>query len=181
MPKGIVIHHSADRDLGRVQISLETRGLGYHLIIARDGSITQHAWLDHGVWHAGKALWMGYSPNTYFLSISLLSWGEIKRDGKVFKTWSGAVLPDSEVVERVSNVNGQKYYWDAATPEQLASLSRLCQWCIDNGVPIKNICGHDECAIPKGRKSDPGGVLPMTMQEYRDFLAVDRTKTGGII
>jgi len=157
-------------------------------VIERDGRTSQLAKFDRCVWHAGKAIWNGQSPNARFLAVSLLTWGEVRAEyGGVygvsqFKAWNGSVLPNEEIVCRVSN-NGtdQKYWWDAATNAQVASLTRFCLWAVDHGISIDNICGHDECAIPKGRKSDPGGVLPMTMLDYRDQLAIEHLKTRCVV
>jgi N-acetyl-anhydromuramyl-L-alanine amidase AmpD len=170
-PIGAVIHHTADRDLARVRSTLDSRGLGYHLIIARDGSVTQHGWLTHQMWHAGKALWQGYSPNHRFVGVSLLSWGEVKldTDGK-YKSWSGSIIPAEDIQHRAGNLNSGFYYWDSATPEQFLSLVKVCVWLSKNGVYPKLVCGHDECALPKGRKSDPGGVLPVTMEVFREMI-----------
>lgn len=181
-PVGIVVHHTADRDLGRVRTSLDQNGLGYHLIIARDGSVTQHGWLDRQMWHAGKALWNGHSPNHRFLGVSLLSWGEVKLDdvdGR-WKSWSGATIPETEVVHRQANVGQGFFYWDAATPEQFKSLTDVCLWLCNQGIWPKLVCGHDECALPRGRKSDPGGVLPVSMMDFRDMLTV-RTRPLRIL
>ena len=134
------------------------------------------------MWHAGKAIWKGYSPNQRFLGVALLSWGEVKKDtdGR-FKTWNDEILSKNEVYWRVSN-NGTNalYYWDGATPEQMASLTKIALWAAECGLPIDNICGHDECALPPGRKSDPGGVLPMPMMEFRKSLKTDFEKTGPV-
>src|SRR5512138_1274907 len=74
-PIGAVIHYTADRDEERVRRSLEQTQLCYHLIISRNGNVIQHAWLHRQTWHAGKAVWRGFSPNQRFLGIALMSWG----------------------------------------------------------------------------------------------------------
>lgn len=177
-PNGIVIHYTADRDEVRAQKSLDERGLAYHLVIHRSGVIVQHAWLDRQAWHAGKAWWRGFSPNVRFLGIALVSWGELKHehDPAAFVSWNGTPIPKEEVSFRRGNVNAEGYYWDSATDAQMAALNNICLWAMANGIPVENICGHDECATPIGRKIDPGGVLPMTMLNYRQFLAMDMLK-----
>lgn len=175
-PTGITIHHAADRRLDVVRLELEQKGLGYHIIIDREGKIYSNAYLTHRVWHAGKAVWRGLSPNSTHLAISLLSWGEVKPIGGAapdFKAWSGVSVAKADVAHRQSNTKpGQElFYWDAATQPQLDALKRVCLWCVQQGIDPQHICGHDECALPIGRKSDPGGVLPFTMAEFRLLLS----------
>ena len=43
----------------------------------------------------------------------------------------------------------------APTDAQYDALSRLIIQKITDGVPIRHIVGHDEIALPKGRKDDP--------------------------
>lgn len=179
-PSGIVVHYTADRGLDVVRKSLVESGLCYHFIIARDGHIEQHAWANATVWHAGKAEWAGLSPNRAFLAIALESWGELKVDAdNNFSSWNGQAFED-HAAKRPNNVNGTTSWWDAASLDQLEALDKLCLWAVENGVLVDNICGHDECATPKGRKIDPGGVLPVTMAEYRAFLGGEAAKQGAV-
>lgn len=170
MPIGIVVHHTADRDLARSRRALEQNGLGYHVIISRDGSMTQLGYFDQKMWHAGKAVWNGHSPNSRFIAVSLLSWGELKFDHGKFKTWTDVEIPQAETAHRPANIAKGFFYWDAATNEQFSSLLDFCVWACDAGIRPEFICGHDECAIPAGRKSDPGGVLPVTMEDFRKLV-----------
>lgn len=178
-PVGIVVHYTAERGMQNIRSALVASGLCYHLIIGRDGKVEQHAWLDHVVWHAGKALWRGMSPNHRFLAVALESWGEVKcedepQDG--FTSWTGADVPSDDVVARPGNIQKATSFWDAATERQLAALDDLCLWACAQGIDPLNICGHDECALPLGRKIDPGGVLPMGMEDFRKSVAVARGK-----
>lgn len=165
LPQGVTVHYSADRDLSRTISALDKRSLGYHLIIERDGTVFQIADLTGRLWHAGKAIWNGRSPNQTHLSIALLSWGWLKeRAPGAYESWNGMMVPTSDVARR----RGQ--WWDKATAEQEASLRYLLEWLALHGIPIADMCGHDECALPSGRKSDPGGVLELTMGEMRAAL-----------
>lgn len=180
-PIGVVIHYTAERGLAQARRSLDQSGLCYHLIIGRDGSCEQHAWLDMQVWHAGKATWNGYSPNVRFLAVAVESWGEVTLDPverTLYRSWSGAKVPETQVTERPDNLRGDMLHWDACTPEQLETLQKALFWAVDLGVDPENVCGHDECALPVGRKTDPGGVLPMRMVEYRKFLMNEKAEAN---
>jgi len=165
-PAGITIHYTADRSPERTVKSLASAGLGYHYLVDRDGTVFQLADTNRSVSHAGKAMWLELSNNRSHLAISLLSWGKLTelKDGHCV-AWNGLAINKQDIAYRGG------FYWDAATPAQEKALvdllKVLCFHCIDTA----DICGHDESAIPPGRKTDPGGVLSMTMSELRSKLA----------
>jgi hypothetical protein len=93
----------------------------------------------------------------------LISWGEVEQLAPgAFESWNGQAITTSEVVRRCGD-----RWWDAATPEQEKTLLDVLSWLCEKGIDVSQICGHDECAIPHGRKTDPGGVISMTMEELR--------------
>lgn len=165
-PSGVTVHYTADRDLQRTIRALAARDLAYHLIVDRDGTVYQMVPLTKTVWHAGKATWGSASPNRSHLSISLMSWGEVERLAPgAFETWNGLAIPTADVEDR------RGAFWDAATPAQEVALVEALVWACGLGIAVGNICGHDECALPKGRKIDPGGVISKTMEELRAAVA----------
>lgn len=171
-PKGIVVHFTAGGSVSGSIDYLIKSGLGYHILVDRDGSITQMTSLDRMVWHAGKAHWGGYSPNKSFLSISLANWGKLtpRVDSGEYVSWSGKVIPEKQIRFAPGNVEGV-HPWEAATLDQEEVLEQFCLWCVSNlGIAIDNICGHDECALPLGRKNDPGGTIHLPMKDYRLYL-----------
>jgi len=164
-PVGVTVHHSADRDLAQVEAYGAAEKIGYHIIIDRDGSAHQTAHLDACVAHAGKASWNKVSPNRGHVAVCVLSWGRVKREGDKFTTWTTEELPHDQIAHR------QGGYWDEATEIQELALWDCLEWlCREFGILPDNVCGHDECALPKGRKDDPGGVLSLTMTEVRAYL-----------
>lgn len=170
-PQGVTVHYSADRDLERVLQSDAQDGYCYHILIDRDGSVIQSCYFDQKTWHAGNARWKGLSPNSSHVAICLLSWGRLTPGPNGdFLSWSGATVPAAEVASRPDNLTGQVAPWDIATPAQEAALEKACLWLMANGIQSSQIAGHDEVAIPKGRKDDPGGVLSRTMPDFRLYL-----------
>lgn len=172
-PLGVTVHYTANRSVSRTVAELVANGLGYHLTIDRSGSATQMISFDKTCYHAGRAVWRGLSPNHNHLAVSLVSWGYLSVSKRgVFTSYSGAVLPQNEVAHRPDNIGGLKLMWDAATPAQVSTLINVLRFCMTSfSIGPENICGHDECAMPVGRKMDPGGVLPFTMKELREILA----------
>jgi N-acetylmuramoyl-L-alanine amidase len=174
-PQGVTVHYSAERDAQATVAALKTAGdgysLGYHILVAQNGDVIQLTSFDKKVYHAGKASWLGLSPNSHHIAISLLSWGQLVDRGGLLQSWTGAGVTTDQAAFRPNNVNGEKCWWDRATLLQETAFLQLCRWLVAKGIPSNAFTGHDECAIPQGRKVDPGGVLSMTMPQLRALLA----------
>ena len=167
-PLGVTVHHAADRNLDRVKQEGVDRKEGYHLVIDRDGNCHQTTYFTHTVSHAGKAQWMTKSPNREHIAVSLLAWGRlVPGPQSTWLSWSKAIVKSSDVAFRPGNLTGGNFHWDAFTTAQEAALFEFLTWCIGLGMDPRNFCGHDECALPFGRKDDPGGSLSMTMSQLR--------------
>ncbi len=171
-PQGVTIHYTAGRSLAGSIEALKQRDLNYHLIIDRDGKITQTSFLRWRVNHAGKAIWNGVSPNQTHVAVCLVSWGELeevtdKKGETIYTAWNGSIVRDA--VQRKDSF-GNMSWWDSTTFIQENSLLGVLEWFVGCGINPMNICGHDEAALPKGRKRDPGGVLSLSMAQIRDRL-----------
>jgi N-acetyl-anhydromuramyl-L-alanine amidase AmpD len=160
-PSGVTIHYTASRNIDSVIDTLANSKLNYHFIIDRQGHVYQNARLTHSVYHAGKAEWKGKSPNKSFISIALLNWGLLDDTGR---TWAGQRLPDDETHTR----HGKR--WDKCTLVQEERLLVLCKWLVCQGIYPDMICGHDECCIPPGRKTDPGGIMSYDISQLRKLV-----------
>ena len=160
LPTGITVHYTADGDIDRVKREMESRKVGYHFVIDRDGSIHQTASLAKSVNHAGNAKWNGQSPNRTHIAVSLVSWGLLIDENKA---WNGSA---------VHGVKRKGQWWDPATSAQEKALFVLLRGLMtDFQISAANICGHDECALPPGRKVDPGCIMTLTMPELRKALS----------
>jgi len=171
IPKGVTVHYTADGSAQGAIKALRAEGLGYHIIIDRAGAIYQTCYFSHSVAHAGVAKWNNRSPNREHIAVALVSWGAVAKKGDEFVAWTGAPIQASQVARRPGNLSNSLYHWHIATPQQEASLTMFLRWCILKGISHKDICGHDEAAIPAGRKADPGGVLSKLMAELRDEVS----------
>lgn len=159
-PRGVTVHYSADGSSERLRREMFATKIGYHFLIEKKGRIIQTSSLDKTVHHAGKAMWRDLSPNRHHIAIAFICWGKLNDKGH---TWTGLQIHNP--------VTRAKGMWEPATSEQEASLVRLLKFlCLSYKISPEDICGHDECAIPHGRKADPGGSLSMTMSELRAQL-----------
>lgn len=170
-PRGATLHYTADGSAEAAVKSYALSGYAYHLIVDRDGKVIQTASCTKAVWHAGKAVWRGLSPNRTCLAIAVVSWGALEPDGKGgWQSWAGTPVPAAEVAMR-KGLDGEERAWHAATPAQEESLLHVLRWAVALGVSPDEVHGHDECALPLGRKIDMGGVYSKTMPELRALLA----------
>jgi len=159
-PTGVTIHYTASRDLKSTHNTLLERGLNYHMIIDRDGMVTQTAIMTQRVHHAGPAAWRGKSPNRHHIAIALLNWGRLNNG----RTWAGQGIPREDIVTK------KGVQWHKATAQQERALLEVCRWLVCMGIDPDMICGHDECCLPKGRKTDPGGILSYSMPKLRRLV-----------
>ena len=168
-PVGITLHYTAGVGLQSIISSLREKKLGYHLIITKDGVAYQCSEFNFKLNHAGKAMWNHSSPNQSHIAVALESWGWVTQlTSGSFHSWSGKDLNVSDLRFK----NGK--WWDAATKPQEDSLLEFLRWALENGIEAENICGHDEAAIPKGRKEDPGGTLTVDTPTLRKILSVKK-------
>lgn len=166
---GVTVHYTASSDVPGTVRELVARSLGYHLIIDRDGTLYRMASFGMKLAHAGIATWRGESPNARHLAIAVVSLGFLDANGRAFE---GSVVPPFMRMLRAGNVDKTPRLWHVANTSQEKRLTDVLVWFVQHGMPAENICGHDECALPLGRKSDPGGVLSWPMQELRSLVAV---------
>jgi len=162
-PRYLVIHYTAGRSARESIGFLATRAAeaSAHVVIARDGTITQMVPFDRVAWHAGKSLWEGIRGlNSHSLGIELDNAGMLKRgpNGKWF-SWFGDRYPEEEVAEAVHrNEKGVVRGWHVYTPKQLAAALELATLLV-RSYGIRDVIGHDD--ISPGRKQDPGPLFPM--------------------
>lgn len=139
-----------------------------HLVIGRNGSITQLVPFDTVAWHAGSSAWQNLSGlNEYSLGIELDNAGTLIRavDCKWY-AWFGDAYPENQVIETNHKHETVKRGWHLYSSEQLSVALEVAQVLIDH-YHLKDILGHDD--IAPGRKSDPGPAFPMFSFRSRLF------------
>ena len=132
-----------------------------HLIIDRDGSITQMVALNRRAWHAGVSRWGELSDiNTYSVGIELVN------AGKLTKRLDGQWLSSSKSVVSAADVSIARHKnestdagWQEYTEQQLMALVAAGQ-AIASKYGIVDVLGHDD--IAPTRKVDPGPLFPMS-------------------
>jgi len=184
-PSGITVHFTAgrsmkgDRDSENCLAYGKKQGYAYWCL-SRDGTIFQSHSLDSWGYHAGKAHWGQFtSCSDKMLGLEINCAGKLTKKGGKYFSWFGEEYPENEVRFVKAKENMIEGYYHKYTEAQEKSLIQLCLWLKSNNPDVfnfDNVAGHDEIAIPHGRKNDPGGSLSMTMPELRKMLRLEYAK-----
>lgn len=169
-PTLLVVHYSASQnERGTLRwLRMVESKVSAHFFIGRDGAATQLVPLDRAAWHAGPSEWAGRRGcNDYSIGVELANAGllvEPEYDGGSFALASsrdGERYHGPEPVLATlalrdgSTVRG---WWEPYAEPQLAALERLIADLRAAGYAFE-LAGHDEIAIPCGRKIDPGPLF----------------------
>lgn len=174
----IVIHYTA----GPYQSSLNTLvnpkvKASAHVLIDRDGSITQLIPFNEIAWHAGESSWgMRNGLNKYSIGIEIVNSGPLTKSGNVYRSWFGAAYNPSDVVEAIHRNQSTAKYWHVYTAEQIETVKQLCAELIETYPNINKILGHEE--IAPARKTDPGPAFPLDKLREQ-LLGSDRKNDGS--
>ena len=166
-PDTLVIHYTAGSS---AQSAIDTlcdteRRVSAHLVVGRDGAITQLVPFDTVAWHAGQSQWRGRTGlNHYAIGIEIDNAGQLEeRDGECV-SWFGRVYPPEEVVWGVHRNQQESTPWHLFPYEQLSVVDELCALLVTE-YGITEIVGHEE--IAPGRKIDPGPAFPLDEMRQR--------------
>lgn len=140
-----------------------------HVVIGRDGAITQLVPFDTVAWHAGESSYGGRSGfNRYAIGI------ELDNPGRLARTESGGYVapfgrsyPAEQVISAVHRNEKTASFWLTYPEPQITVAFDLCA-ALCNVYAIHQILGHEE--ISPGRKIDPGPAFPL--DRLRQLLIV---------
>ena len=130
-----------------------------HVVIARDGGITQLAPFDIKTWHAGVSHWNGLSGlNSFSIGIEMGNAGPLSKSGKHYSAWFGGDYSEDEVLHAKHKHEGIERYWHTYTEKQIESAVDLAGLLVKQ-YGLEDVLGHED--IARGRKTDPGPAFPM--------------------
>ncbi|MCB9447330.1 MAG: N-acetylmuramoyl-L-alanine amidase [Flavobacteriales bacterium] len=167
LPDTIIIHYTAGSSAESSVRSLcnPAAKASAHLVVGRDGSITQLVPFNIIAWHAGKSAYgdrVGY--NNYAIGIEIDNAGVLTKTGDVYQAWFGRTYPSNEVLYAVHRNEKSPRYWHTYTEQQIEAVETICRALIP-AYNIKTILGHEE--ISPGRKVDPGPAFPLDKMRER--------------
>lgn len=131
-----------------------------HLVIERDGAVTQLLPFDRVAWHAGVSSWGGISGvNGRAIGIEIVNPGCLaSRGAGKAVAWFGEVYDCAAwgIEQRTTPEHGAGL-WMPYAREQIAALEAILA-ALEAAYPIREVVGHYQ--VSPGRKVDPNPLLP---------------------
>jgi N-acetylmuramoyl-L-alanine amidase len=160
-PDTIILHYTAG---GSPESAIQTfknplSKASAHLIVARNGVITQMVPFNKIAWHAGESQYEGRTGfNKFSIGIEIDNAGLLEKRGDKYISWFGRTYPENDVVYAVHRNEFSSRYWHLYTEVQIEQVENICHLLMEY-YPVKSILGHEE--ISPGRKTDPGPAFPL--------------------
>jgi N-acetylmuramoyl-L-alanine amidase len=157
----LVMHYTAGRNAEESirWLTNPASSASAHLVIGRDGSITQLVPFDTKAWHAGVSAWEDrVGLNSYSIGIELDNAGALLRHGDRWRAWFGDEYEESEVLEAVHKNETERKGWHIYPPQQIDAALEVGILLVRQ-YKLRGVVGHED--IAPGRKLDPGPAFPM--------------------
>ncbi len=131
-----------------------------HLVIGRDGDITQMAPFNVICWHAGQSKWGNINGlNQYSIGIEMVNAGRLSIVGdKYVSKIDKVTIKETDVLLATHKNETRPDAWHEYTPKQIDACINVAAALVGN-YALKDILGHED--VSPGRKSDPGPAFPM--------------------
>ncbi len=134
-----------------------------HVVIGRDGAITQLVPFNRIAWHAGKSQWDGRSGlNGFSIGIELDNAGKLEQVGsRWISSATKRAYPSDDVLvanHKHDRPGTPSSGWQEYTEPQIAAALEVGQLLMQR-YKLKDVLGHED--IAPGRKTDPGPAFAM--------------------
>lgn len=164
----IVVHHTAGSARStEAYLENPAESASAHLLIHRDGTVTQLVPFDVIAYHAGAGEWNGLrSLNSHSIGIEMENLGMLEARDGAWYFGSRQVAPDS--VERFAGRNGTRQGWHRYTDAQIRAVFEV-SCALRRAYPtLETLVGDREISQ---RKTDPGPGFPLDAMRSRLFPA----------
>ncbi|MGH2342965.1 N-acetylmuramoyl-L-alanine amidase [Segnochrobactraceae bacterium EtOH-i3] len=131
-----------------------------HLVIDRNGAVTQLVGFDTVAWHAGKSSWNGLvGLNSWSIGIELVNAGKLwKKGGGKWVNWAGNVVSEDDLIEATHKHETSPAGWQIYPEPQLAAAIEIGR-ALHDAYDFDEVLGHEDIS-PKN-KIDTGPAFPM--------------------
>lgn len=179
LPDAVIIHYTAMTNAADAVKVLSTRkpeggNASAHLVIGKNGEITQLAKFNQRTWHAGESSYngrKGYNSLSIGIEIDNVGWLKKQENGKYSRTRLSAEYTEDQIVKEAHfNPKVRHIYWEKYTQKQIDVVFEVCN-LLRQYYGIIEVLGHDE--IAPDRKQDPGPAFPM--DELKSEVLSDRS------
>lgn len=167
LPDTIILHYTAG---GSAASAVDTFAgdevqASAHVIVARDGALTQMVPFNTIAWHAGRSVYENrIGLNRYAIGIEMVNAGRLEQSESDYVSWFGRSYPGDEVIRAMHRNEDEPAFWHRYTDRQLSAVYKLC-FTLIREYNIRHILGHEE--VSPGRKSDPGPAFPLDRMRER--------------
>jgi N-acetylmuramoyl-L-alanine amidase len=181
-PQYLVFHFTAGRNAKEsIDWLCDPRSqASAHLVVGRDGAITQLVPFNQKAWHAGVSHWSGLTGlNNYSIGIEMDNAGRLTKVGSTYRAWFQDEYPEEEVIQAKHKFEQDLSYWHTFTEVQIEKALELALILIKT-YGLRDILGHDD--IAPGRKNDPGPAFPlMNIRAKVLGRSIEKEKTYEVI
>lgn len=137
-----------------------------HVVVERDGTITQLVDFNKRAWHAGVSEWKGKSNcNAFSIGIEIVNPGKLDKDGRAWfhkKTEKGFTG-----IKRAKTAAHGDGWWLPYTPEQIEAVTALCKELVACYPGIEDITTH--YTVSPRRKIDTNPLFPLDAVRQEAF------------
>lgn len=151
-----------------------------HIVVERDGTVTQMVAFDTIAFHAGRSSWKGRQGcNAFTIGIEIVSPGVmVERNGEgllIYKSTNAQGKVVERIVERFPVSECERFNTKAHgrgvgipyTPQQVKAVEEICQALVRAYPSIEDITTH--WAISPGRKVDTTPLYPLEELRHAVF------------
>ena len=162
--KYLVMHYTAGRsaESSIKWLSNPQSRASAHIVIGRDGSVTQMVPFNKIAWHAGRSEWNGLiGLNKHSIGIELDNAGRLTPLGNLWLAWFGETFESKDVLvanHKSDRTGTPPSGWHTFPQVQLEKALEVAV-AIVHEYNLKDVLGHDE--ISPFRKVDPGPAFPL--------------------
>jgi N-acetylmuramoyl-L-alanine amidase len=160
-PHYLVFHYTAGKS-AKSSINWLTNpesNASAHLVLARDGTVTQLAPFNIKTWHAGISQWGRLSGlNSYSIGIEMDNAGPLNKVGDKYQAWFGTLYTADQVIYAKHRLDDRPRWWHAYTEVQIQRALELAQLLVRH-YGLKDVIGHED--IAPDRRRDPGPAFPL--------------------
>ena len=164
-PKFIVEHYTAGYTGKSAIDTFRNTEIAAHIVIDRDGTVTQMVPFNRRANHAGPSAWMGIEMlNNHSIGIEFVNIGyaKMRADGRLVNAYN-KVIPADEAATYIeapnSRVGSGRIFWEPYTEAQIAAGIEVNKAIIAH-YKIRDIVSHEQIDT-RGWKTDPGPAFPM--------------------
>ncbi|ARK07426.1 1,6-anhydro-N-acetylmuramyl-L-alanine amidase [Sphingobium phage Lacusarx] len=191
-PQYIVMHYTAGWNDESAITTLKNPAakVSAHVVIARDGKVTQMVPFNRVAWHAGPSKFDGKNGmNNYSIGIELVNIGFLREKpgapgvyqlstGSAWKDVPASNLAGYDLSLKAANkrIGGGTYVWPAYTKAQIDAAKEVVKALV-GAYTIKDITTH-EIIDTRGWKTDPGPAFPMG--EFKPLIHIGNARNDNL-